>query len=195
MRLAHLYTGLFLTPWMMVYALSGFCLNHASWFADHLKLAPQWVNVRQETYTPDASYPNDPGEQAVALLVHLGLEGPHQIMGIPTGDQLTLWRSCAAGNYRVTWQRQNSRLLVEQQQPASFYSFVNNLHFMRGYSQPYVATRGWGMIVDAVTISTILWVFTGIYLWVGKPRERRVGGICLSAGCALFLLLALLLCR
>ena len=60
MRLT-LYTRLFLTPWMMVYALSGFCLNHATWFA---------------------------GEQAVALLVHLGLEGPHQIMGGPTGDQL-----------------------------------------------------------------------------------------------------------
>lgn len=195
MRLTHLYTGLFLTPWMMVYALSGFCLNHANWFTEHLMLAPKWVNVRQATYTPDSSFPKDPEEQAVVLLRYIKLEGPHQIMGTPTGDQLTLWRSCAAGNYRVTWQRQNSRILVEQQQPASIYSFVNNLHFMRGYPHPYFATRGWALIVDAVTISTVLWVVTGIYLWVRKPRERRLGGICLSAGCVLFLLLVLLLCR
>ena len=32
MRAGHLYTGLFLVPWMAVYATSAFCLNHNSWF-------------------------------------------------------------------------------------------------------------------------------------------------------------------
>ena len=28
MRALHLYTGLFLVPWMTVYAVSAFCLKH-----------------------------------------------------------------------------------------------------------------------------------------------------------------------
>ena len=30
MRWAHLYTGLFLVPWMLVYAVSAFCLNRGA---------------------------------------------------------------------------------------------------------------------------------------------------------------------
>jgi hypothetical protein len=33
MRALHLYTGLFLVPWMTVYAVSAFCLNHNEWIA------------------------------------------------------------------------------------------------------------------------------------------------------------------
>ena len=44
MRVSHLYAGLFLVPWMTVYALSAFLLNHSTWFAN---LAPKWVVVRQ----------------------------------------------------------------------------------------------------------------------------------------------------
>lgn len=195
MRVSHLYTGLFLAPWMAVYAVSAFCLNHGSWFTDHLKLAPKWVTVRQAVYTADATFPKVPEEQAVVLLRHLGLEGPHNIMGAPTANQLAIWRVCVTGNYRITWQRQNSRLLVEQQQPASFYSFVNNLHFMRGYPHPYLAMRVWAVIVDIVTVSTLVWVISGIWLWARKPRERRLGTLCLASGCLLFAALAVLLSR
>ena len=88
---------------------------------------------------------------------------------------------------------ENSRLLVEQQQPSSFYSFVNNLHFMRGYPQPYFATRAWGMIVSRHNLHRSVGRYR--HLVGTQPRERRLGGICLSAGCLLFLLLAILLCR
>ena len=39
MRGLHLYTGLFLVPWMTVYATSAFCLNHKEWFTEGLQLA------------------------------------------------------------------------------------------------------------------------------------------------------------
>lgn len=190
MRVAHLYTGLALVPWMTVYALSAFCLNHSTWFD-----SPKFVTVRDTKYTTDASFPKDPEAQADVLLRFLNLEGPRTIMGTPTADQLSLWRSCVSGNYRVTWQRANSRLLVERQQPSSFYSVVNNLHFQRGYPQHHFPAFIWAVIVDIVTISTLIWVISGVYLWARKPRERRVGGICLAAGCVLFVTLIVLLCR
>ncbi|MBK7878199.1 MAG: PepSY domain-containing protein [Planctomycetes bacterium] len=34
MRRAHLYAGLFLAPWVLLYGLSGLVFNHGDWFAD-----------------------------------------------------------------------------------------------------------------------------------------------------------------
>ena len=52
----------------------------------------------------------------------------------------------------------------------------------------------WGVIVDVVTVSTVLWVITGIYIWARRPRKRLLGGLCLVAGSLLFAALALLMC-
>ncbi|MFH1919739.1 MAG: hypothetical protein ABIP48_07650 [Planctomycetota bacterium] len=88
--------------------------------------------------------------------------------------------------------------MVQKQEPFSFYSFVNALHFQHGYFKPHLANLPWliwGIVVDAVTISTVLWVVTGIYLWARRPRKRLLGGLCLIAGSLLFAALAVLMCR
>ena len=96
---------------------------------------------------------------------------------------------------RITWHTQRTRLKVEKQQPFSFYSFCNSLHFQHEYQSGYWVTNLWAATVDAVTGSTVLWVVSGIYLWARRPRRRLAGGLCLAAGCLLFAVLALLLCR
>jgi hypothetical protein len=47
MRARHLHTGLFLVPWMAVYATSAFCLNDNSWFTPWLGKLQQWELVRE----------------------------------------------------------------------------------------------------------------------------------------------------
>jgi len=44
-------------------------------------------------------------------------------------------------------------------------------------------------------VSTILWVLSGVYLWVRRPKQRIAGGVCLGCGCVLFVVLVILLCR
>jgi hypothetical protein len=185
---------MFLVPWMMVYAISAFCLNHSGWFTETLQLAPQWKVVRELDFAADAAFPQVPEEQAEAILEHLHLEGPHRILGVPDESQLTFFRFCGTGHYRITWHRQRSRLVVEQQRPFSFYSLANFLHFQHGYGQPYLAHLAWAVIVDAATISTVIWVISGIYLWARRPRKRLLGGLCMLAGCLLFAGLTILLC-
>jgi uncharacterized iron-regulated membrane protein len=51
------------------------------------------------------------------------------------------------------------------------------------------------VVVDAVTISTVIWVISGVYLWARRPRKRMLGGVCMTAGIALFAALVVLLCR
>ena len=194
MRALHLYTGLLLVPWMMVYAVSAFCLNHNEWFTEGLHLAQSWENVREMDFTPGPGFPKTFEEQAVAILRYVDLEGPYRIQGEPNDNHLVIFRYCTTGNYRVSWFPMRSRVVVDRFLPTSFYSVVNSLHFQHGY-RPYFAHVAWAVIVDVTTISTVIWVISGIYLWARRPRKRLLGGVCLAIGVLLFMGLAVLLCR
>ena len=192
MRAGHLYTGLFLVPWMMVYAMSAFFLNHDSWFTESLQLKPEWEDILERDFVPGDTFPTASEEQARAIMHHLDLDGAHMISR-DDDSQMALFRFCATGHYQIIWHRQESRLVLRKQKPCSFYSFVNALHFQRGYNRPYSAYLpwvAWALIVDVVTISTVFWVISGVYIWARRPRKRLLGGICLAAGCLLFAFLA-----
>lgn len=71
MRTLHLYTGLFLVPWMMVYAASACCLNHGPWMAKTFDIAPpKWQQIRP----PDDAFPAVAEDQAQAILRYLDLD-------------------------------------------------------------------------------------------------------------------------
>jgi hypothetical protein len=195
MRAVHLYTSMFLVPWMVMYAMSGFFVNHNEWFMG--KVQPKWEAMQEMDFAPDAEFPPDAKQQAPVILEQVGLVGAHQVAS-DDPQQLTIYRYCATGLFRVQWTKQPSHIVVQKQLPTSFYSVVNALHFQRGYYAARAANLPWlvwGVLVDAVTISTIAWVITGIYLWARRPRRRWLGGICLLAGCVVFAVLAALMCR
>jgi uncharacterized protein len=195
MRALHLYTSMFLVPWMVMYAVSGFLVNHNEWFMGRLQ--PKWEVLQELDFAPGAEFPPDAREQARAVLEYVGLAGAHQVVS-DDPSQLIIFRYCATGLYRVEWRRQPSHVIVQKQLPTTAYSMINALHFQRGYYRPHVASLpwlAWGIVVDAVTLSTILWVVTGIYLWARRRRRRWLGGLCLAAGSVLFAILAVLMCR
>lgn len=194
MRGLHLYTSMFLVPWMVMYAISGFLVNHNEWFM--ARSQPKFEVTQEMDFHPAADFPHDSPGQARAILQSVGLDGAHQV-SVDDASQLVVFRSCATGVYRVQWQRQPSHIVVQKQLPTTAYSVINALHFQRGYYAPRSVNLPWlmwGILVDAVTTSTILWVVTGIYLWARRPRRRWLGGLCLAAGCVLFAILALLMC-
>ena len=57
MRSVHLYTGLFLLPWMIVYATSGFFFNHSPWFARWFSYSRQSLEVVRKLDLPAGSIP------------------------------------------------------------------------------------------------------------------------------------------
>jgi len=179
---------------MLLYAASAFCLNHSQWFTEGLHLAPNWEIVRELDFTPGPEFPQTPDEQAVAILSHVDLDGPYRILGTPNDQQLVIFRYCAAGHYRVSWFPPKSRVAVDRHLPVSFYSMINALHFQYGY-RPYFAHTAWAITVDAVTISTVIWVISGIWLWARRPRKRILEAICPITGPLLFAGLVILLCR
>lgn len=193
LRWIHLYTGFFLLPWILVYGTSAFCLNHNKWFVEKLNLKPiSWEVQREVDFTPDDKFPQERPEQAAEILEFLDLEGPHRVL--PNAKQFTIMRMCATGNYRITWRKSSSLLVVEKQGSFSYYRLMHNLHFRGRYDQPYFANIAWAVIVDLVSISMWLWVVSGIYLWWRKSRKFTLGVACLIAGVVSFVGLVVLFC-
>jgi hypothetical protein len=195
-RSVHLYTGLFLAPWLLVYATSGLCLNHNKWLIERLQIAPaKWTLVREIPFTPDETFPQTAPEQAAAILDRVGLVGAHHIVGNPKAPQMVIMRPNAAGAYRVTWRRPARLLIVERMQPFSAWRLLHTLHFRFGYQQPYFAYVTWAAMVDVVTISIWVWVLSGFYIWLRRPHKHLVGSLFAVGGSVLFIVLTILLCR
>jgi len=195
LRWIHLYTGLFLLPWMLVYGASAFCLNHNQWFIKKLNITPiRWQTEREVDFRPDDKFPREPADQAGAIVKFLDLDGPHRVLGKPNDSQMIINRICATGNYRITWRKASSLLVVEKQKSFSFYRLIHFLHFRGGYGQPYFAHIAWAVIVDAVAVSVWLWVISGVYLWWRRSRRRLIGFLSLVAGVLSFAGLVVLFC-
>lgn len=195
-RWIHLYTGLFLVPWMLVYAASAFCLNHRAWITQHFNIKPpQWKLLREVDFVPGDAFPHVPAEQARAILQQLDLDGAHVIQGQPNQNQMNIIRICGSGNYRIIWRRHRSVVTVEQQQPFSYLRLLHFLHFRGGHAQPYFAHIVWAVLVDLVAVSILAWVITGIYLWWRRSRKVLLGWTCVIAGGLLFAVLVIIFCR
>lgn len=196
LRWIHLYTGLFLLPWVLMYGTSALCLNHNHWFLEKLNIKPaHWELEREVDFTPDENFPHEPAQQAGAIVKFLDLDGPHNVMmGQSNPNQLMINRMCATGNYRITWRKPRSLLVVEKQKSFSFYRLIHFLHFRGGYAQPYFATIAWAGIVDVVSVSMWLWVISGVYLWWRRTRKAALGVACLVAGVVSFVGLVVLFC-
>jgi hypothetical protein len=195
MRAGHLYTGLFLVPWMAVYAASAFCLNHNSWFTPWLGKPQPWEMVREAKFPADAKMEADPAAQARAVLRVISLDGPVRLPAQSGTNDLVFYRAYAGGDYLVTWHRREGQITVQQQRPRSVYRYLHFLHFIRGNEYHSAATIAWALTVDVACVSTAFWIVSGIYLWARRPRNRGWGAICLVGGGLIFLVLALFICR
>lgn len=195
-RWLHLYTGLFLVPWMLVYAASALFLNHGPMLREWLDIKPPKLETVEEiSFIPADSFPQEWAEQAAIILNQLELDGAHRVMPAQSNDkQLKILRICGSGNYIVTWNRTNNEVVVQQQKPFSWLRLVNFLHFKGGYGQPYPAHLIWAVLVDAVALSMAFWVASGIYIWARRPKKRLLGGVCVFGGSVLFIALVLAFC-
>jgi len=190
-RRTHLYLALFLTPWVIIYALSGLVLNHfplvRSLYGDNLNT---FELVEERGYASTFSDDAQPREVAGQILNDLGLAGSFFVNGTPAQEKMTINRGSSFQAHRITFFPAEQRLKIERHEfkaPA----FLNRAHFRHGYDQPYLASDLWGGIVDLVILSMLLWVATGLWMgWEIKPG-RKWSVLCAGGGIVIFVLLML----
>ena len=182
----HLYAGLFISPFILVFALSVFCLAHG-WLpaagqapprsVSGLKIPAEIARIKGKEQLaelrPLLDQMNVHGE--INFVRYIGAENrlvvPVAVPGRDTEVNLHL----ATGTAEIT-ERANS-----------FWNSVVYLHKMPGPHN--VALRGnwifiriWRWFADGTAYATLFITASGIYLWTAIKAERRTGIALLTAG-------------
>lgn len=192
-RRTHMYLALFLTPWMLIYALSGLALNHGQAVrAFYGAKFGQFEKIGEQPYAAAFSADADARMIGAQILEHLGLSGTFNVQGQPNQPRLVINRNAAFAAHRITYFRNENRLLIEKQ-AFSAPVFVNRAHFRHGYEQPFVSAKIWAVVVDLAVVGMLFWVLSGIWMWWEIKPARLPGALLALGGCGLFgLLLATL---
>ena len=184
-----MYVALFLTPWMTMYALSTFFFNHFQHFdrmyGGHLeRVEKEREMVYSRTFAADAT-PRAIGEQ---ILRDLNLAGGFQAKRTQEEDEpekIVVDRFDPLAERTITYLPAEKKLLIEKHVFRT-PGFLTRLHSRVGYGSKYKANQVWAVGVDLSIFGTILWVFSGFWLWWELRVTRRWGALFTIAGLALF---------
>ena len=188
-----MFLGLFLAPWMAMYALSTLVMTHRAFVASlYPTESPALVTERELDYSrtfPDGTLPKDMGRQ---ILIDLGLDGTHRVSGGKNGKPLVIYRQHAWTQQVITLDPKTAKLRVQREEFRAL-TFLERMHRRRGYEQPYALEDTWAASVDLAVVAMAFWSLSGIWLWWELGPTRSWGTVALVSGLGLFALFALLL--
>src|SRR5512133_3164619 len=145
-RRVHMYLGLFLGPWMLMYALSTLVMTHREYVQSfYPSKTPTLMTERELDYS--RSFPtNTPREQIAQLILQdLGLDGTHSVSGGRNGKPLIIHRQHALTPQRITFDTTMTTLLLQREEFRGS-SFLERMHRRRGYNS-YTLENTWGLTV------------------------------------------------
>ena len=190
LRDLHLYFGLFISPFILLFAVSVFYLNHGKLIAGDQPPA--------ETYR-DLSLPDgfdrlkgrEAVDRAAAILPQVRVSGEIGYLRYVAGDRHLIFPVSKAGAEATIDVDLDARTATVRRRAMNLWESLSYLHKMPGPHN--VAIRGnwigigiWRQFADA-TIYLVLFIsLSGVYLWWAIKAERRIGAALLAAGAFTF---------
>ena len=195
----HLYAGLFLSPFVVVFAVSVFYLAHSQ------------VAVESAAATRVATGVNFPesldslnGRELVdglrPVLDRVGVSGEvNFVRKIPKDHRIVVPVMQPGREITVDLDMERHTATVADQ-TTGFAEALIHLHKMPGPHN--VSVRGnslymrvWRVLADATTYGLLFLTLSGVYLWTVLRAERRVGLALISAGAFSFFGVLYAICR
>jgi hypothetical protein len=174
-----MYLGLFLCPWVLVFALSSLAMNHR--LHQRAGYRPAEEHAYRRTFEPGT----DPHRIATSVLADLGLVGPYWIdRRRSDARQVTVLFDSPLRAARITYRRDAGRVRVERRELRPGSALVS-LH-RGGFDSTFPAHRLWGLAVDALAGSMLFWVLSGLFMWWQVKPARRWGFLGLAVGAGVF---------
>lgn len=188
LRRIHMYLGLFLAPWMVMYAVSTIAMNHRAWFHRLYRGAPVvWQKEAEHSWHGPAPAGLPARAIAARILEELGWEGAHSVQGPDAGGAITIVRSAALVPRRIRYLPGEDKLVIEKQVFRTPV-FLERMHRRRGYEQTHLRDDLWALSVDAVVVAMVFWALSGLWMWWEMRPARTWGLLCVSLGAGLFAL-------
>ena len=184
-RRTHMYLALFLTPWVLMYALSTMAMNHRPFFRALYDGQPVvWEVEREMPYAAAFSGGVEPWMAAEQILADLELEGRHQVRG-RLESHITVTRNDPLAIRRITYWPKEERVRIERQVLRAG-PFLEHMHRRRGYDSEAPADDLWAVSVDLFILACAVWVLSGLWMWWELKAIRRWGAVCVLGGTAVF---------
>lgn len=189
LRDLHLYFGLFISPFILLFAASVFYLNHAK-----LIVGEQPAETYRELRIPDG-FDRLKGREAVdrarEILPQVEAAGEIGFLRYVANDRHLIFPVSRAGVETMVDVDLGARSATVKRRAMSVWESLAYLHKMPGPHNVairgnWIGTHVWRWFADA-TIYLLLFIsISGIYLWWAIRAERRMGLALLTAGAVTF---------
>jgi hypothetical protein len=192
-RRIHMFTGLFLAPWMVMYALSTLVMAHHEYVNSfYVSKSPVMLKERELDYSRTFSTNLTSDTIAQTILNDLSMDGAHSVSGGRNGSPLVIQRQHALPHQRLTFDTSKSKITIEREEFRT-PTVLERLHRRRGYNQPYALEDTWGFTVDVAVVTMVFWSLSGIWLAWELKTTRAWGALSFLVGLGLFVVFAALI--
>jgi hypothetical protein len=186
----HLYFGLFISPFILLFAGSLFFLNHAKVTAEPTSVET-FQNLQISAGIEGAQGP-EAIARAQAILSQFGVTGEIGFTRFVRPSRHFVFPVSKPGLETMVDVDLDARSASVSRRETGFWEALAYLHKMPGPHNVAIrgnwfATRVWGWFADATIYLTLFISMSGIYLWYVLKAERKVGLVLLSAGAVCFI--------
>jgi hypothetical protein len=181
----HLYLGLFISPFLLLFSASVFYLNHGKLLVSDP--APEMFRGLEIPDGLDRLKGRDAVERARLILPQLGVSGEIGFLRYIASERRLLFPVSRAGSEATVEVNLDAGTATVKRRRMGVWESLAYLHKMPGPHNVairgnWVGTRAWKVLADATIYLVLFITISGIYLWWALKAERRVGLFLLGAG-------------
>lgn len=190
LRDLHLYFGLFVSPFVLLFSASVFYLNHGKLIPD----ANPAAEIYRELTIPDG-FDRLKGREAVdrakAILPQVNASGEIGFLRYVAKDRHLIFPVSRAGTEATVDVDLDARTATVTRRSMGLWESLSYLHKMPGPHNVairgnWAGTNAWRVLADATIYLLMFISLSGVYLWWAIKAERRIGLALLGAGAITF---------
>jgi hypothetical protein len=194
-RTIHLYFGLFISPFVLIFSISALVLNHTDFInrSNPIKNLPD-IKTRIDKIPCDTT----DLQTAKGIIKKLGIKGEIDYVS-QNENQISFPVILPGLTTKIKINKQTKEVLITKKEEGSLRA-TNFLHKMPGPHN--VKLRGnslfmqnWKIVADLVVYILLFLSASGIFLWYFLKAERKLGWVAIILGAISFTGLLLLLLR
>lgn len=189
----HLYCGLFISPFVIIFGVSVLVLNHISMVN---KASPVKTIFERKLKLNSIPYDSTDLGTGKAISHLLGIEGEidHVFKG---KDNLSIGIIRPGLETNVKVNTLNDSVFIKQEEKGVLRA-TSYLHKMPGphlamFRKNAVFMKIWGKLADGTVYTILFLTASGIFLWYFLKVERKMGLYAISLGALLFITLLILI--
>jgi hypothetical protein len=172
LRKIHLYTGLAILAFVIMYFITGYVIIHQNWFPNPEPL--KTMRIEPLVYTG----PKEPVAYAIYLQETFKLWGKVTRQRRLTDGSWEFRYSRPGTAYEVVVAKAGDSVRITTVEENAIETMVG-FHRLRGYGSQRLYNM-WSLLYDLASFSMIVFAFTGIYLWYKLTKKKLLGWICLA---------------